>query len=301
MNSDFIQSALVKAVIMAGTWWATKNGMAVDGSTWQMIGAALFALGAGGLRLYQAYGQKKVPVDSVAIDVPPSHPASVAQVGDRVSNVAGKVVGCLLAAGLIALALGYASPAAAQAAPVAAPKIHHVVRHAAVPLPRPRAAGLEAYAAGAVATPAVKPGTLTTTAAETNPIQLLQKFSVDDLNAALADAQAQSPPDTTSINCYTALIPIVQSNIANPLPAGPGVFQLAQKVRDFKALTANLQSPTGPLASLNQACAAWVLDGVNTFIGLGAKVGLVAGTGGLGGALPALGGLGGGLLPFKLP
>jgi hypothetical protein len=201
-----------------------------------------------------------------------------------------------------ALALAAPSPAPVQAPPVAAPKAHHVVKRASVPLPWARPAALEAFAAAATpATPAAKPGALTSTAAETNPIALLQKFSIDDLNAALADAQAQTPPDTTSINCYTALIPIVQSNIANPLPAGPGVFQLAQKVRDFKALTANLQSPTGPLASLNQACAAWVLDGVNTFIGLGAKVGLIAGTGGLGGALPALGGLGGGLLPFKLP
>ena len=91
MNSDFIQSALIKAVIAAGTWWATKNGVTVDGSTWQMIGGALFALGAAGLRLYQAYGQKKVPETSTAIAT--IGPASVAQVGDHVANVSGKVVG----------------------------------------------------------------------------------------------------------------------------------------------------------------------------------------------------------------
>jgi hypothetical protein len=174
---------------------------------------------------------------------------------------------------------------------------HH---HAATLLPhaRPSAAALDAFAAAPPAT-SVPAGKLTTSAVQQNPLQLLQKFSVDDLNAALLDAQGQNPPDDTAIQCYTALIPIVQSNAVNPLPAGPGIFQLAQKVRDFKALTANLQSPNGPLASLNRACAAWVLDGVNTFIGLGAQLGVVVGTGGLGGVLPALPGLG--LVPFKLP
>lgn len=215
-----------------------------------------------------------------------------------------KMLSRLFLGSLVALAaamIPIGAHAQALQAPAAAP-VRIIVHHRAhVPLPRPQpsAAALDAFAA--VTTPAtpVPAGKLSTTTVQQNPLALLQKFSIDDLNAALLDAQGQNPPDTTAINCYTALIPIVQSNIANPLPAGPGAFQLAQKVRDFKALTANLQSPTGPLASLNQACAAWVLDGVNTFLGLGAQLGLVVGTGGLGGALPAIGGLG--LLPFKLP
>ena len=208
----------------------------------------------------------------------------------------------LLVIGFSLAALAIASPAFAQVAAVPArPAVHHKA-HVPLPHARPSGEALDAFAAAPQKAAAVTtaPGALTTAAVQQNPLVLLQKFSVDDLNAALADAQAQTPPDSTAVNCYTALIPIVQSNVANPLPAGPGVFQLAQKVRDFKALTANLQSPTGPLASLNQACAAWVLDGVNTFIGLGAQVGLVAGTGGLGGVLPALPGLGLSL-PFKLP
>jgi hypothetical protein len=67
VNSDFIQSALVKAVIAAGTYWATRNGVTVDGSTWQAVGAALCALGAAGYRLYQAYGQRKVPATAVVV------------------------------------------------------------------------------------------------------------------------------------------------------------------------------------------------------------------------------------------
>lgn len=183
-----------------------------------------------------------------------------------------------LAIGLAALGLGWPGVAHAQPATAPAKAVHHKVAHVPTPPIRPSQEALSAYAA--------TPSKLTQAAVEQNPLTLLQKFSVDDLNAALADAKSQTPPDDTAIQCYTALIPIVQSNIANPLPAGPGMFQLAQKVRDFKALTANLQSPTGPLASLNRACAAWVLDGVNTFLGLGAQLGIVAGSGGVLGGLP---------------
>jgi hypothetical protein len=219
-----------------------------------------------------------------------------------------KVVAATLAAKaglpvLVALSLlsWASSPAsAADAGTQLAPPVvaqHIVKKKAAVPPPAQRVGivdvgrALNAYAAVTKTRPVVAPEPsgktpsgkmqLQTSDVEQNPITLIQQFSVDDLNAALVDAQGQNPVDTVAVNCYTALIPIVQSNIANPLPAGPGLFQLAQKVRDFKALTANLQSPTGPLAALNTACAPWVLDGINTFIGLGTQVGLIAAGGGL--------------------
>jgi hypothetical protein len=75
-------------VIAGGTYWATRNGMSVDGSTWQMIGAALAALAIGGARLYQAYGQKKVPQDAVAIQT--GAPSNGIPAG---TTVTGKVVG----------------------------------------------------------------------------------------------------------------------------------------------------------------------------------------------------------------
>jgi hypothetical protein len=130
--------------------------------------------------------------------------------------------------------------------------------------------------------------------AQANPLAVLQTFTVGDLQTALADAQAQTPPDTTSALCYTALIPIVAAGVNNPLPAGLGVFQALQKARDAKALLANIQSPNGPLAALNIACAPLVLDAQNTLIQLGIVAGTVAATGGL--ALPALP-----ALPFTLP
>jgi hypothetical protein len=130
-----------------------------------------------------------------------------------------------------------------------------------VPVPQPKPA-------------ASKP--LTTAAVQSNPLALIKTFTAEDLQAALADAQAQNPPDTAAANCYTALLTVVQSNVANPLPAGPGIFQALQKARDAKAVLANLQSPTGPLAGLNTACAPLVLDAQNTLLMLGVNVGLVA-------------------------
>lgn len=116
----------------------------------------------------------------------------------------------------------------------------------------------------------------TVTQVQQNPLIVVRKFTVADLQAALADAQAQSPPDTVAANCYTALIPFVQAQAQNPLPAGAGVFQALQKARDAKAYLANIQSPTGPLASLNIACAPLVLDVQNTLVTLGISIGVIA-------------------------
>ena len=121
------------------------------------------------------------------------------------------------------------------------------------------------------------------TAATANPILVLQSFTVTDLQAALQDAQSQTPPDTAAISCYSALIPLVQSSIANPLPASAGGFQLLQKARDAKAALANIQSPNGPLAQLNMACAPLVLDIQNTLVQLGIVGGAVAVAGPAGG------------------
>jgi hypothetical protein len=140
---------------------------------------------------------------------------------------------------------------------------------------------------------------LTTAQALANQVALIQAFTVGDLQAALTDAQAQTPPDAVAASCYSALIPVVQSNVANPLPAGLGGFQALQKARDLQNMIQNLQSTNGPLAPLVTACAPLILSVQNVLVGLGLKTGLVAGTALSGGlalpialpALPALGGL----------
>lgn len=121
---------------------------------------------------------------------------------------------------------------------------------------------------------------------QSNPLTLLQQFTANDLQAALDDANGQVPPDTIAAGCYTALLAVVNGGVKNPLPTSLGLFQAAQKVRDAKALIANLQSPTGPLASLSAACAPLVLSAQNTLVGLGLMTGAVVGTGGLGALLP---------------
>ena len=134
-------------------------------------------------------------------------------------------------------------------------------------------------------------GKLTGTQVQQNPLLLLQQFTASDLQAALADAQAQTPPDTTSAQCYTALLALANSPISNPLPTQLGLFLALQKARDAKAFIANMQSPNGPLSSLNIACAPLVMDVNSTLLALGITTGLVVGTGGV--ALPALPSLGG--------
>lgn len=118
--------------------------------------------------------------------------------------------------------------------------------------------------------------TITQTQATNDPLLLIQQFTLTDLQAALADAQAQAPPDTTAASCYQALITIVQSQSAQPGGLPSGLFSGFQKARDTAALLANLQSPNGPLSSLNVACAPLILSTQNTLIQLGILVGLVA-------------------------
>lgn len=125
---------------------------------------------------------------------------------------------------------------------------------------------------------------LTVAQAQSNPIAMLQQFSITDLQAALADAQASN--DVTTIPCWTALLAAAQAqqSAAPVLPAG--VFSAIQKARDLKVQAANLLAPNGPLAQLNVACAPLLMDANATLLALGVGTGVVVGTGGI--ALPAL-------------
>lgn len=119
-------------------------------------------------------------------------------------------------------------------------------------------------------------GQLTVQQVQTNPLLLITQFTTADLQAALADANAQTPPDTAGAACYTALLAVVSSPAANPLPSQAGIFEALQKARDAQAMLANLQSPNGPLASINTACAPIIMNAQNTLIGLGVAAGLIA-------------------------
>jgi hypothetical protein len=179
---------------------------------------------------------------------------------------------------VLALVAGTVPAFAQDQQPAPAPAPRPVHRAAA-----PRPAVHHAAAAAAPATTATAPaGKLTAAAAQKNPVAVLQAFSVSDLQAALADAQAQTPPDTTAANCYQALITVIQNPVANPLPAGPGLFQLLQKARDAKNWISQLQANNGPLSAVNAGCAPLILDAQNTLIQLGILSGAVVGGGMLG-------------------
>lgn len=172
-----------------------------------------------------------------------------------------------------ALALGWSSPL--YAASANAPTLTKM------PTSRPAAAA-----------PASPSGKITQASAQQNPLLVLQAFTLSDAQAALADANGQTPPDTVAAACYTAIIAMLGNPLSDPLPQQPGLFIAYQKARDAKAFLSSIQSPTGPLAPLNQACAPLVLDAQQTLIGLGVATGVIAATATAGGApllaLPAL-------------
>jgi hypothetical protein len=170
-------------------------------------------------------------------------------------------------------------PAIAQDAP--RPRIARQVAHPMPPI-HIRAAATSAPEPAPRPAASAPSGRLSATMAQKNPILVLQQFSLADLQAALTDAQGQTPADTIAANCYQALIAVLGNPIANPLPAGPGVFQLLQKGRDLKNAIANLQSNSGPLTPLATGCAPLILDGQATLIQLGILSGAVIGGGMLG-------------------
>jgi hypothetical protein len=148
------------------------------------------------------------------------------------------------------------------------------------------------------ATPATTPASSLPTLQQilANPALLVQQLQgqfVTDVTNALADAKGQTPPDQDSISCYTFLLNLANSPLANPIPSTPGIITAIQKGRDAATEAADLTSPNGPLSGLNSACAAWNNDNKTTLAQIAAKLGMVAGAAGmklsLGGL--ALGGL----------
>jgi hypothetical protein len=143
----------------------------------------------------------------------------------------------------------------------------------------------------------LKTGQLTQAQATINPTQILQSiqtFAIGDLQAAIADAQAQpagSLANTLALPCWQALLAAAQNPIANPLPNQLGAFLAIQKAIDLKSNLAALLLPSAsnPLTQVNMACAPLVVDVNTTLLLLGINTGIVVGTGGV--ALPATAGL----------
>jgi hypothetical protein len=144
-----------------------------------------------------------------------------------------------------------------------------------------------APASTAASTTAKKPP-LTTTQVQENPLLLLESFTTTDLQSAIADANAQTPPDVAASTCYNAILKTIQSLETQTPTSGPvGAFSSLQKARDIKAFALSLLSPTGPMAELNIACAPLLMDAEATLTGLGIVAGAIVNP--VGGAAAAVG------------
>lgn len=90
----------------------------------------------------------------------------------------------------------------------------------------------------------------------------LGAFVKTDLDSAIADAKAQTPPDTAAIACWTAW----ESLIMPPAPSGASFAYAYQRVRDFEQ-----QAPT-----INTNCAKMmpsIVIAFNNVIALAQKFG----------------------------
>jgi len=116
----------------------------------------------------------------------------------------------------------------------------------------------------------------TATTSSGNLLTAVQNFSIADVQAAIADAQARN--DTRHLPCWQAILPVVQSvgtpTAALHLPTAPGLAELAQTYFDDKAgLTSGSNNILDPIAT---GCALTLLDlqmGVNQLaVAIGLKL-----------------------------
>jgi hypothetical protein len=90
------------------------------------------------------------------------------------------------------------------------------------------------------------------------PLAALQTFTIDDLKVALADANAQKPPDTRHAQCWQALIdfiPTIPIPQVGPPPKKLGGALALQKWFDTQAGSKSLLPD-----SVVQACALTMAD-----------------------------------------
>jgi hypothetical protein len=90
-----------------------------------------------------------------------------------------------------------------------------------------------------------------------HPLAALQTFTIEDLQAALADAKALKPPDDRHAQCWQALIDFLQNvKLVNAvLPKSPGAAQALQKWFNTQGGTKSLLPD-----SVVQACALTMSD-----------------------------------------
>ena len=196
--------AIRRGLTVLGTWLAAKGVVQGDAGVTSFVGAAMVLVEVAyegwnryGMVLVNVQLAKMKGVHPAQNPVTPAAPAS----GTTLKVLAFFAV-------IILGTLMFSLPArAANAVPVPTPR----PALSSSPFPSPDTA---------------VPGKISSSAVQSNPLALIQKFTVADLQAAQADATANN--DKAAAACYTALLTVVQSNVANPFPTTPGIFEGAR-------------------------------------------------------------------------
>lgn len=200
--------------------------------------------------IYAHWNMKKVPENATAMILPTPPPAAGTTINLAPLTGLAKVVGVLLFAFLVALS--FAMPTHAAQKGFQFPKVKPItLPQIASPVPIPSPQKL------------------------VDPLTFLRQFSYTDVNNALEKANAASPPNKTSAQCWAYLLtllpaPAVPATATTPaipatpgalptpaslLPAVPGIASAIEAALDDEQILLTWLSPNGGLAQLNMACA----------------------------------------------
>lgn len=268
---------LVTLIVALGGPYAAKYGISSDVLQNWLIGLGTFAVLTWGMIC--VFNKRLVAEKAIVVGTAPTVAAARAQSAPETaqsfaSNPANRTRAFIFLALIIAAAFALLIPREVSAATM------HVTHRAPLKL---ALNSIDTMRQGLVI-PKTATGTTAAPTASSCPGDLFakikcgfvnaQKFTVTDLNNALADANAQTPPDTRHAQCWSALATVAQA--ANPdaiLPESLGLAQLIQKAFDAKALLAQGSPWRDQLA---QGCALTVLDIGTDLNSLLAKVGVTA-------------------------
>lgn len=219
MTNDVWKSLIIKVLVMVFTALSTHLHLNFSEHETLAMSSDLATILILGYGFWRSYGSKLVPHNSVAIA---SEHIKTLSDGTAIVNAPAKtpsgelivrVVGCLLALALV----------------------------------------LPLYMGRAQAQTATSPASSQLTAAQAQIYSALNTvigfvggFIQADLNAAIADAQAQSPPNTQAIACWQAIAKIPVTSVPN----GAGLAYLKQRFLDLQGLYMPLNLNCGSVAPL---------------------------------------------------
>lgn len=231
-NTEMWKSLIIKILLMILTPLAAQlhvNGGAADLPAIAADIADLVVLGYG---LYRVNGMKLVPHNSVAFPLhviastDPANPTPLPVVPGAIAQInttAARIVGALLFAFMVL--------------PIAQ-------THAQTSTVPAQLSAAEAQLYSALNT----------------IVGFVGGFVQADLNAAIADAQSQTPPNAQATACWKAIAQIPVTTI----PTGAGLAYLKQRFLDLQGLYTPLNSNCGSVAPL-------FLKGYNQFMSLAAS------------------------------